>query len=163
MTIYRTCAGCICDKAPCESREALKMKLKGIGVTSIKWKCADRKSRFEIGDPVIARTMAGKEYIEGSGYGDAEIAFDSFDGIVIRNAGTKCIVFIKPGTEGGESGYIFDPQKGQGFCKIPISRLTSGNGPRVKVCPTCENPESEGHLSGYRCSDNVDPITQAPL
>lgn len=49
---YATCRGCIRAHQKCGARDALRSKILGLGITSIKWKCAERQNRFEIGDPV---------------------------------------------------------------------------------------------------------------
>jgi hypothetical protein len=52
MTYYSTCLNCAADKAQCERRKSLSAALKGTGVTSLKFKCADRQSLFERGQRV---------------------------------------------------------------------------------------------------------------
>lgn len=150
MTTYRTCQGCIFSGQPCEARDALSKSIKGRGVTSVKWKCHNRKSKFVVGDPVWATTWDG-EYDE---YGDNVRA--QFPGIVIREKGTKCLVYIKPGCRDREEETEFHPcEKGagtKGFCLIPIYRLMRRDAPKEVVCSHCEFPESAGHQSGYSCS-----------
>lgn len=148
---YRTCQGCTHEKHPCAARDALRAKLKGIGVTSIKWKCADRVSRFNVGDAVWAMTVAG--HSEGY-YDQGEPLRDEFPATLIRLIGSKALVFIVPGVEG--KGHCGDgipfETRGRGFCKIPLSRLTARDGKAEAICKDCEQPESMGHQEGYSCA-----------
>lgn len=149
MTAFRTCSGCVFDKEPCFHRDTLKAKLSGLGITSVRWKCKFRSARFIVGDPVWALTSES--------YGSADEGGplkDDFAGFVIRSAGAKALVWIEPGTPGrerGEDGVRFEPS-GNGFCKIPLSRLKPREAEREAICPSCEWPASKGHQEGYSCA-----------
>ncbi len=76
---------------------------------------------------------------------------DEFPAIVIRNIGTKALVFIQPGITGRGGDEKFEASNG-GFCKIPLSRISPRDGPREVVCWSCNQPESLGHIEGYSCA-----------
>lgn len=149
--IYRTCQGCLFEHEVCAAKEAVRKKLAGIGVTSLKWRCKVRRHRFEIGDPVWALTVESKS--EYDDYG--ELYRDHFPAHVIRHCGSKALVFIQPGAK-GRSGDDGEFQSETGFCKLPISRLSKREGQRENVCKGCERPESMGHAKGYSCQDGAD-------
>ncbi len=54
MTAWRTCVGCHLQGKPCETRNDMRKPLKGLGVTSTKWKCHEREPRYRVGGPVWA-------------------------------------------------------------------------------------------------------------
>lgn len=143
--ILRTCHGCAKEKVPCIDREAFKDALRGLGVTSVKWKCKSRVSAYEPGDPVWARTQAFY-----AGHGE-DGCVDDFPATVIRVMGTKAVVFIAPGSLGAGGEYQFEANN-NGFCKIPLSRLKKRDGMRESVCRYCQMPESQGHAEGYSCT-----------
>ena len=147
MTFYHACTGCELQGMPCDMRENLRSKLAGIGVTSIKWKCALRTPRFKVGQPVWANVYVATEGSEEDGrYVKAD-----FPGTVCRLVGSKALVFIKPEARSDCDDYEFQP-KGNGFCKIPLSRLKPRDGEAETICPSCEQPASLGHIDGYRCA-----------
>lgn len=146
--IYRTCSGCLHEKHPCDARDALRRQLKGLSVTSVKWKCKDRTDRFNVGDAVWATT------IESTNPDHGEACFDEFPGWVIRNCGSKLLVYIEPGSIGLSEETKFEARSA-GFCMIPIFRIKPRDGTPEKICPSCELPESKGHLSGYICTVNA--------
>jgi hypothetical protein len=158
--IYRTCQGCVLEKELCDARDAVRLRLKGLGVTTIKWKCAERVDRYKIGDPVWAMTVCGQsaDYFE-----QGEQLRDEFPAIVIRHMGSKALVFIKPDVEGKGhcgDGVPFEASN-RGFCKIPLARLSPREGQPEKVCRSCEQPESLGHIEGYSCAFDIVKVMDA--
>ncbi len=145
MTAYRTCVGCALQGKPCVTRAAMREKLAGLGVTSIKWKCKSRLARFLVGDPVFAFTLGCVE--EGEAY------MDHFPAVVVEVKGANAIVFIESGAAGLED-VPFEPKgSGNGFCKIPLSRLREREGERETICPSCGWPARKGHQEGYGCTN----------
>jgi hypothetical protein len=145
---YATCRGCVRSRQKCETRDALRSKILGLGVTSIKWKCTDRQNRFEVGEPIWAYT-ADWHFNSGE---EGNPTMDHFPGVVVHVcADGKITVFINKGAEGRETGAEFEPLKG-GFCKIPISRLSNRDGERETICKHCDWPSSKGHEPSGYCS-----------
>lgn len=148
MTAYRTCYGCASEKKTCPTRDALKKSLAGLRVTSIKWKCMDRIPRIVRGDPIWAWTIASNDLTDSE-----EPYHDNFPGTAIRETGAKMLVWIEPGAAGeGHCGDVIFEPKGNGFCKIPLSRLKLRDGDRQDVCRDCDWPTSKGHQPGFICN-----------
>ncbi|TAI67632.1 hypothetical protein [Bradyrhizobium sp. Leo170] len=148
MTFYRTCTGCVVQGQPCDARDGLRKKLKGLGVTSVKWKCADRIARFQVGDLVWVDTVA-----DPNDYGDdGEPYRDEFPGVIVDAAGAKPLVFIDPGVKGKSEEAAFVAAKSNGFCRIPLSRLKEREGEKEKICQSCQWPEWKGHHPGFSCA-----------
>ncbi len=53
MANYRTCNGCAFEGHPCKTREAMSNAIRGLHITSIKWRCKDRRDAYEQGEPVF--------------------------------------------------------------------------------------------------------------
>jgi hypothetical protein len=99
---------------------------------------------FVAGEPVWATTLAfGPEAGEESYQAD-------FPGTVIRVVGSKALVFIAKGAKARGDDYEFEPM-GNGFCKIPLFRLSARDGLFEAICARCQLPGSMGHLEGYSC------------
>lgn len=147
MTFYRACVGCTLQGQPCGARETMRARIKGLSVTSVKWRCTSRESRFVVGELVWAHTVDGGQ-VSGE---EGEPIFADFPAVVIKMlAGAKALVFIDPGVECSDGETQFSTS-GIGFCKIPLSRLKTRDGTRVEVCPACDLPSFKGHLEGYSC------------
>lgn len=153
---YGTCIGCVHDSGYCHARELVKAKVKGVGVTSIKWKCAHRRPVYQSGDAVWATTFIGYS-VDNDGWGRETKEFASFPATVISLHGSKAFMFIEPGatSEGGD--YNFEPHS-NGYVKIPISRTRRREAIREHVCPSCERvARLHGHEEYCR-----EPKWQAP-
>lgn len=150
MTHYRTCAGCIHAGPTCETRKAVKRQLAGLGVTSIAWRCKERESRFQPGDPVWCDTVC--DYGAPIEEWEDEPKRDWYPGVVIRMLGSKAIVYIAKDAAGQYLGadHPFTPKGGgeHGFCKIPISRVRERDGTPDMPCDWCDLPASRGHMEG---------------
>lgn len=146
--IYVTCHGCVHSAVQCEAREKFKNAVQGLGIRSIKWKCADRVSEFLVGDPVWAYT-ADWHFSSGE---EGSPTMDHFPAIVVKLcADGGALVFIEKGAKGRESEAEFMPA-GNGFCKIPFRRLLARDAAREAVCNQCDWPASKGHQQGYMCA-----------
>lgn len=147
MAYYRSCLGCVREKQPCKARDAIRTKIAGLSVTSIKWRCGAREARINIGDPLWALTVDSTT--ESNGDGEPYRCY--FPAVAVRARGAAMIVYIAPGVKDEELEIEFDP-KSAGFCKIPLSRLKARDGEREAVCKSCERPASAGHSEGYACA-----------
>ena len=151
MTYYHACVGCAHDKATCDAFAAFKEKIKGLGLTSVKWRCPERVDRFHVGQPVWALTTV----IYGDGYNDENVCRNEWPGHIIRLLGPSALVYIKPGVQAKDydDEAPFEPKSGgNGFCKIPLSRLKTRGGEDETICKQCELPSFTGHQAGYMCS-----------
>jgi len=122
----------------------MRAAIKGLGVTSIKWKCPTRKPRYNPGDPVYARLGADCDP-------DYGVTVADFPAIVIRLLGSKVLVYVEKDATSESGGYQFEP-RGNGFCKVTLSRLKPRTGEPQTICKSCEWPESLGHQEGYSCN-----------
>jgi hypothetical protein len=154
---YRTCTGCVFGTGYCHAREVVKAHVKGIGVTSLKWRCEYRRPVYQPGDAVWANLFTGWED-GGDSWGREEQAFAEFPGVVIRVKGSKAVVFIEPGASSECEQYDFEPLKnGNGYVKIPLIRTRKRDALREHVCDCCgQVVRLKGHHEEYRC--NIAPV-----
>lgn len=140
--IYRTYTGCLSQSEPCKARDAFRESVKGLGITSAKWRCNSRVSKFIPGDAVWA--MTADDYSENA-------VREWFPGIVTRRSGPAMIVYIAAGAVSKDDDECLFEPRGNGFCRIPISRIKKRIGFSETICPSCERPSSAGHAEGYMC------------
>lgn len=135
---YRSCVGCVHGSGFCHARELVKAHVKGIGVTSLKWRCNWRRPIYQPGDAVWANIFTGWED-QGDSWGREEANFVDFPGIVIRLKGSRAVIFIEPGADSYSGDYSFEPMKnGNGHVKIPIVRTRKRDAVREHICDSCE-------------------------
>lgn len=160
MTVFRSCVGCVYADEPCAALDRMKESLRGLRVTSVKWRCEDRRPRFEIGDQVWAETYS--DYGRRSAYGEDDGGTRAnYPAVVIEVIGSKAVVFIEKDAPSQEfdDDYPFTPN-GNGFCKIPLYRLKPRDGERETICKSCSWPERLGHQPGFICHHEIKVAAQ---
>lgn len=141
--IYRTCVGCIKAKEQCNHRDYLRQKLAGLGLTSIKFACHERKAPFEPGDPVWVELYVS--YPE-----EREQYTDSFPATIIRIVGSQAVARVALDAKSENEDYEFEAKNENGFVKRPLKWFRPRDGDRRIVCPTCSALDGN-HEYGWTC------------
>ena len=148
MTYFATCIGCNL-KSDCEQLAAIKKKVAGLNLTSIKHRCRDRTPEFKPGDPVFVETYATMNWNEDD---DGPASKGNYRGVFIREARarTQVIAFVAAGTLDHHGCNAFEPSHG-GFIKVPRSRVIFADGPCTDVteCKHCGQILSLGQSCGW--------------
>jgi hypothetical protein len=150
MTAFPTCVGCSRVKATCPRLIDIKTRIAGLRVTSLRHQCADIIPRFRPGEPVLVRTAASDENAFDE---NGDFMWERFEGVFIKQIGSKGLAFIKPGAVGIDCNLPFEPRNnGQGFVKIPLSRIegrTAAPDGDAAECSHCgEYPGLTGKCQG---------------
>lgn len=129
MTAFRTCKNCVADGA-CELRDALKRSLVGLGVTSVKHRCAARRPVFVSGQRVSVSWPVG-DFDEG-------YSNESWTATVIKESAPRFLIKVDDadsdcGTPAKE--YLKNPSL---FARVVAGRLTPIDEPIQPICPACE-------------------------
>lgn len=133
---YQTCIGCVHGTGYCHEREATKAKVKGLGVTSLKWKCKFRRPVYEPGEAVWVSLFVGM--YEGD-WGIETPDYADFPGVVIRLKGSKAIIFVEPACMCRYGEYAFAPRNdGNGHVKVSLIHVKRREAVREHVCKGCE-------------------------
>ena len=118
MTHYRTCRTCLFNSANCELKSQLSRAIRGLGITSVKHKCAAYRDEFTPGQPIVALTTP---YMGSETMGH-------FPGWFIRyRANASPLVYIKPGTKAVEDESVLFETQGKGYCGIAMNRIATRN------------------------------------
>ncbi len=133
MTYLRPCFNCATPRKECENARRIIVGLRGLGVTSVKFNCPDRKPKFEPGQRVSVKwTVFPPEYEFGDDYADetwpATVSCESGNKFVIRvddvpsDFGTPAREYVKSHTL---------------YCKVSASKLTPLDEPPEDICTRC--------------------------
>jgi hypothetical protein len=141
--IYRTCIGCTKAKEPCNHRDFLRQKLAGMGLTSIKFVCHERKAPYEPGDPVFVEV-----YVNDSDYDQPYTA--AFPATIIRCVGSQAVARVAIDAKSDCGAYDFEPKNENGFVKRPLKWFKPREGERRVVCPICSALDGN-HEYGWTC------------
>lgn len=140
MTSYTTCINCAADKANCTRRAEVRASIKGAHITSVKFRCAERKSMFRRGQRVsVSWTVAG----------DCYELDETWPATVITESGTRFLLSVDDvasdkGTPARD--YIKNDRL---FVKVSSSRLTALDEPDREICKFCERAP----IAGDACQD----------
>lgn len=151
MTHYATCTNCEVDKNSCQRRSDLRKALKGSGVYSLKFKCAERKAMFSTGQ----RVSFDWSLWDSDGYDESELPM-RFHGTVIREHGAKFVVQVDSGKdasgEGIEASEVFK-NKDSLITKVRPADLRPLDEPTRAVCSTCYTVEGHAKDRCYKQAD----------
>ena len=145
MTYYSTCLNCAVDKTTCAKRIAISSGIKGLGITSAKFRCAARVSRFKPGQRV---EFDWRYYADD---GSNEGYTTTFVGTVMHEkAGNKR--FAVRVDQDGEY-YDFKPAdilKNAEFISVRPDDMRLLDEPDRVICPLCARYD-EGDGERERC------------
>jgi hypothetical protein len=108
MTHYATCVGCAFS-GDCDKRRDMQASIKGLGITSLKFRCDKRRDEFQPGDAVWF------EFVVDGGYSPFRgeyVIRRRFPGHVISQISKRVLGYVKPGVMCSEDRYPFEPMHG---------------------------------------------------
>lgn len=136
MTYFHTCRSCVLDGA-CTFQADLKASITGLGIRSLKHRCAHRVDLFKPGDPVMVKTIP--TYDRGE-YGDDQVPKHWFQGHFVRYARDgRPLVFVAAGTVAeDDEDWTFEPN-GSGFIRAAHARVKprTGEPADIEACRWC--------------------------
>ena len=143
MAYFYPCKNCAFEKVACEKRDAMRASLKGLGVTSVKFKCALRRPLFEPGQRVCFEWTL---YHGGDDiYHDVTSEKLVFRGTVAGEAKRGLRVTVR--VDQHHDSYDYDPkeifQNGGDAVNVKPSDLSKLAEPARAMCPSCLKYEGE--------------------
>lgn len=153
MTHYAPCFNCAVDKTTCARRLALQKTLAGSHVTSIKFRCPDRKAHFTPGQRVA---FDWKSW-DSDGYDESCIHL-TFHGTVLQEKGPKFVIQVDAGKDASgeelEAKDIFTKNDAM-IIKVRPADMLPLNEPPRSVCLTCYQIEGMSEARCYRTAGQV--------
>lgn len=145
MTHYRTCKHCLREKGDCSVRDGIRSKIKGIGLTSVKFKCNERVELFIPGQRV---TVGFPVYYDGEGN------LECWPATVINKTDKGFLIRVDEVESDHETPFAEFFQTGP-YCNVNPSRLDPLDEPSRLICLACGNP-AKADGSGNDCWKQVD-------
>ena len=152
MSYFYPCKNCALEKSDCAKRTSMRSALKGLGITSVKFKCPERRQLFRAGQRV---EFAWNVYSEGETHCGDEVCTTQFNATVIdetRN-GLRYTVRVDPDNE----YYDFDPKdvfKNQSLIiNVKPCDMTAIDEPDRTFCPSClayDADEAKTRCQGFK-------------
>lgn len=149
MTYLQPCFNCQADKASCARRAEVLKGMKGLGITSAKFACADRQSKFRTGQ----RVEFDWRYYEpdGSEYG-SECFIATFVGTIMREKPNNRRFSIRVDQTGEH--YDLPPSdvlKNPEFTSVRPDDIRSLDEPDRSICPNCAAYDEPADMERLGC------------
>ena len=146
MTFYQPCQGCAFKPTDCEKKTEIRSAIKGLGITSLKFNCTERKPIYNPGDRVSLMWRVF-EYGDPDPYGEQEVgeALAYFYATVMgEQSGTRYIVRVDDGPcysidEGWdpvEASKLFT-RSSKLVVKVKTSDIAHTDEPQKEICTSC--------------------------
>lgn len=132
MATFRPCHNCVRERQPCGRREAVRAAIKGVGITSVKFRCDERQPIFAVGQRVSVSWIVSDE-------GDFRYATEeSWPATVVAERRPKFQIVVDDVDSDHETparGYINNESL---YAKVTAAKLKPLDEPARDVCRTCQ-------------------------
>lgn len=149
MTYLQPCFNCATDKATCTRRAQILQGLRGLGVGSVKFKCAERQSRFRHGQRV---EFNWRYYEPIDDYGGAAEYHTTFRGTIMREKPNNRRFSIRVDQEGED--YDLKPAEvfnNPEFISVRPDDIRPLDEPDRAICPNCAAYEDHADMERLGC------------
>jgi len=145
MTYFRPCKNCVREKLACGRREGVRALIKGAGLTSVAFRCAERQPLYAIGQRVAVtwsvNSSCDPEYPEWGA--------ETWPATVVAERGTKFQILVDDVTSDCETSARDFIQNESLYAKVTTAKLTALDEPPRAVCSTCQGVvQQDGTVAG---------------
>lgn len=149
MTYLQPCFNCAADKAACSRRAQVLQGLRGLGITSAKFACSERQSKFRPGQ----RIEFDWRYWEPiDDYGGSEEFIVTFAGTIMREKPSNRRFSIRVDQEGEH--YDFPPKdvlRNPEFTSVRPDDIRPLDEPGRSICPNCAAYDDPADMERLGC------------
>jgi len=151
MTSYRTCRHCVLERQPCERRETVRTSIKGLGLTSVAFRCAARAPLFRAGQRV---SVTWPVYPDDWQYEDG-YSLESWPATVVQPTQKGFVIQVDDVPSDHETPAREYIKNDHLFCNVRPSRLAPLDEPDRVLCGRCGNPQArDGSVPGCYADDD---------
>ena len=133
---YSTCTNCAVEKSTCIRRAEIRSAIRGIGITSAKFRCDDRLSIFHPGQRVAVTWPVGDDYDDTN--------YESWPATIIAEVGTRFLISVDD-VDGDFETPARDYIKNERlFAKVSPHKLRAIDEPCRAICKFCGSAPGNG-------------------
>jgi hypothetical protein len=146
MAYLTPCFNCAAEKPECPRRQAMSKAIKGLGITSVKFNCPDRQSKFRPGQ----RVEFDWRYYADDGSGEGYTT--SFVGTVMHEMAGNRRFAIRVDQEGEH--YDFPPSevlRNPEFISVRPDDMRALEQPDRAICPNCAAYDDAADMERIQC------------
>lgn len=140
MTYFKPCFNCATPRKECETAKRLSAGLKGLGVTSVKFNCADRKPKFAPGQRVSVSWLVH----DGGGYDESPWDLHTWPATVSGESGNKFVIRVDDVASDLDLPVREYVTNDTLYCKVSASKLAALGEPPQPICKRCGEVGGDG-------------------
>lgn len=150
MTYFRTCFNCATPRKECETAKRISAGLRGLGITSAAFKCADRKPKFHPGQRVSVSWMVH----DGGSYDEGCWDVHTWPATVSGESGNRFVIRVDDVDSDLDLPVREYVRSDTLYCKVSACKLAPLDEPDQTVCERCGEIGGAGFagcndLNGY--------------
>jgi hypothetical protein len=147
MTHFRNCMNCLHEKSDCTRRLSLAAGLKGLGVTSVKFRCSARMPVFSVGQRVSVWWPVPTG--DTDDWGRQDFSQETWPATVVAERGNRFQIVVDDVESDHETPARDYIKSASLYCKVPSWRLAPLDEPTRAVCSVCQAvPRDDGTTAG---------------
>ncbi len=134
MTYFRPCKNCIREKTLCARRDEVRTAIKGTGITSVAFRCAERQPIYSVGQRVAVTWPVNNGC--DSEYPDWTL--ETWPATVVAERGTKFQILVDDASSDFETPARSFIKNESLYAKVTAPKLGLLAEPDRQVCAICQ-------------------------
>jgi hypothetical protein len=144
MGFYLPCHNCALEKLPCARRDQVAAGIKGLGLTAVKFRCAERKPLFAVGQRVFVEWLIP----DGDGYYE-EVTAERWPATVVAERRPKFQILVDDVDSDYETPARTYIKNESLYAKVTAAKLHPMDEAPRDVCSVCQAVRAgDGAISG---------------
>ena len=157
MACYQTCRNCALAKTPCERRAAIATGIKGLGLTSFKFRCDVRQPLYRPGQRV---SVTWKYYPPDWAYEDGD-SLETWPATVIAETDKGFLIAVDDVPSDNDLPAREYIKNDSLYCNVVAGKLSPLEEPARPVCEHCRSAlNADGTVTGCWGTVGYDEIVR---
>jgi hypothetical protein len=143
--LYLTCRNCGVDRNGCARRAEIRARVKGLGITSLKFRCADRKPIYHAGQ----RVEVTWKYCPPDWDWEEGMSLETWPATVVQETKKGFLIAVDDVPSGNDLPAREFIKSASLYCNVAAGKLAPLNEPDRRSCDYCHSIENaDGTVTG---------------
>lgn len=156
-SFYATCRNCAVDRPSCARRAEVRARVKGLGLTSIKFRCAARRPLYRPGQRV---EVTWRYCPPDWGYEEG-VSLETWPATVVQETKRGFLIVVDDVPSDNDLPARDYIKSDSLYCNVAASKLSPLNEPDRRTCEYCRSAENgDGTVTGCWGANGYDGMTR---
>lgn len=133
MTYFRPCFNCATPRKECATAKRMTAGLRGLGVTSVKFNCPDRKPKYAPGQRVSVSWLVH----DGGAYDESPWDLHTWPATVSGESGNRFVIRVDDVASDLDLPVREYVRSDNLYCKVSAAKLAPLDEPAQPICKRC--------------------------